>query len=308
MEKKKIVMLLDRYLDRAIHMKANHMRLKLRLVASVALLCLLGIVGNIEAKPVASGSGVVIDGKGHIVTNSHVVVFEHKDKRHHCSKLYVKGRDYKGWAKLVRLEPYADLAVIQLKDGARSASGVNAVASNKGAERKIQGWKNLARTMSSTDSEDVASTSGQRATDVHALIRTTSPKPGEVVIAYGYPFSFRLSDEPKVSTGVVSSVDGIRNDLTQFQHSAPINPGNSGGPLFDGYGRVLGIIVASLRKDPESEPNPQNVNFAIKGSIVQIFLETLDIPIAGGEPNREVSTQQVVERARAYTVKIICHQ
>ncbi len=301
-------MLLDNYLNRANHMKTNHMRLKFWLAASMALLCLLGIVGNIEAKPVSSGSGVVIDGKGHIVTNSHVVVFEHKDERHHCSKLYVKGHDYKGWAKLVRLEPYADLAVIQLEDGARTASGANTVVSDKSAERNNQGWKNLARTMSSKDSEDISPTSGQRATDVHALIRTTSPKPGEVVVAYGYPLSFRLSDEPKVSTGVVSSVDGIRNDLTQFQHSAPINPGNSGGPLFDGYGRVLGINVASLRKDPESAPSPQNVNFAIKGSIVQIFLKTLDIPIAGGKPNREVSTQQVVERARAYTVKIICHQ
>ena len=278
------------------------------LATSVAFACLLGVCGNVQAKPISSGSGMVIDGRGHIVTNSHVVMFEREDKTHHCNKLYVKGRDYAGWANLVRHDPYADLAVIQLDDNARTASAVNSRASSKGMKEKSQGWKNLARTMSTPASGDVLPASRHRSVDAHALLRTTSPKPGEEVVAYGYPLSFVLSDEPKVSTGVVSSINGIKNDLTQFQHSAPINPGNSGGPLFDGYGRVLGINVASLGTGSESEARPQNVNFAIKGSIIAIFLETLDIPFSDGGSIRKVSTQQLVKRASRYTVKIICHQ
>ena len=69
-------MLSDSCLYKAINLPQN-----LQLTISVVLLCLLGIVVKIEAKPVSSGSGVVIDSRRHIVTNSHVVVFEREDKK-----------------------------------------------------------------------------------------------------------------------------------------------------------------------------------------------------------------------------------
>ena len=126
-------------------------------------------------------------------------------------------------------------------------------------------------------------------------------------MAIGNPFGLSHT----ITVGVVSAKGrnigaGPYDDF--IQTDASINPGNSGGPLFDGYGRVLGINVASLGTDSESAARPQNVNFAIKGSIIAIFLETLDIPISDGKSIRKVSTQQLVKRASAYTVKIICHQ
>ncbi len=60
-----------------------------------------------------------------------------------------------------------------------------------------------------------------------------------------------MSDEPKVSTGVVSSLAGVYNDVTTFQHTAPTNPGNSGGPLFDETGRVIGVTNAVLAVDAQ---------------------------------------------------------
>ena len=49
-----------------------------------------------------------------------------------------------------------------------------------------------------------------------------------------------------------------------FQMSAAIQPGNSGGPVYDEFGNLLGIAVASL------EP-AQTVNFCVHGWQLSTF-------------------------------------
>ena len=61
--------------------------------------------------------------------------------------------------------------------------------------------------------------------------------------------------ELTISDGIVS---GMRN-LPQgrvIQTTAPISPGSSGGPLFDAYGRLVGIMTFQHRSG-------QNLNFAV---------------------------------------------
>jgi len=74
-------------------------------------------------------------------------------------------------------------------------------------------------------------------------------RPGEEVVAVGFPFGIG----PSVSAGVVSglkrvyrSADGARvlSDLIQFD--AAVNPGSSGGPLLNAAGEVVGIVTAML--------------------------------------------------------------
>jgi serine protease Do len=74
----------------------------------------------------------------------------------------------------------------------------------------------------------------------------TSVRPGDVVLAVGYPFGHREA----VTLGVVHSVPaaddgGVRRVLADVR----LHPGNSGGALADARGRVLGInamIVGGL--------------------------------------------------------------
>lgn len=79
------------------------------------------------------------------------------------------------------------------------------------------------------------------------LITTGDLKPGDDVVAVGFPFGFG----PSVSSGVVSglkrqfeSTEGkqVLSNLIQFD--AAVNPGNSGGPLVNMKGEVLGIVTA----------------------------------------------------------------
>jgi serine protease Do len=78
-----------------------------------------------------------------------------------------------------------------------------------------------------------------------------SLKTGQKVFAIGSPQGLELT----ISDGIVS---GMRN-LPQgrvIQTTAPISPGSSGGPLFDAYGRLVGIMTFQHRSG-------QNLNFAV---------------------------------------------
>jgi len=284
-----------------------HKFITIQMVIFSALACLLEFSGNVEAKVVAAGSGVVIDDRGHIVTNHHVIGYREEDKGYYCDKLQVKGRGYEGWADIIRKEPKLDIAVLKLSKDSKRPSGTAAELSIKKREMKEEkgGWTSLSNILSEPAGRDLSSTSGRRSESTYAHIRTSSPKPGEVVVAYGHPEPGKLSDEPKVTTGIVSSVDGLRNDVTRFQHSAQIYGGSSGGPLFDGYGRLLGIntsgLILSETQDSES------ISFAIKGRLVAMVLESLNIPFADDQPGRQLTVEQIVERARIYTIQILCH-
>jgi S1-C subfamily serine protease len=76
-------------------------------------------------------------------------------------------------------------------------------------------------------------------------------KTGQKVYAIGAPQGLALT----ISDGIVSAM----RDLPQgrvIQTTAPISPGSSGGPLFDVYGRLVGIMTFRHRAG-------QNLNFAV---------------------------------------------
>jgi len=83
-----------------------------------------------------------------------------------------------------------------------------------------------------------------------ATLRSTQGlRPGEPVVAVGFPFGIG----PSVSTGVISGLgreyqtaDGKRVLSNLIQFDAAVNPGNSGGPLITPEGEVIGIVTGLL--------------------------------------------------------------
>jgi S1-C subfamily serine protease len=70
----------------------------------------------------------------------------------------------------------------------------------------------------------------------------------------------------------------VQDDPREFQISVAVQPGNSGGPLVNLGGNVVGIVAAQLADIVTLETTgslPQNVNYAVKSSVLNVLLESL---------------------------------
>ena len=89
------------------------------------------------------------------------------------------------------------------------------------------------------------------------------------VYVAGYPLGKGLSDDLKISSGIVSSLKGFEDNSNEIQIDAPINPGNSGGPIINENGDLIAIAVSGLAKD-----QTEGINFGIKSSAAETFLRS----------------------------------
>jgi S1-C subfamily serine protease len=123
---------------------------------------------------------------------------------------------------------------------------------------------------------------------------------GQSVVVIGYPLAGDLASGIKVTTGAVSSLAGPGDDTRLVQVTAPIQPGNSGGPLLNDYGNVIGVVQATLNKMKfavETGRIPENVNFAIKSSIVRVFLDSNNVRYGTGLTVTKFDATQIAAMA-----------
>jgi len=140
-------------------------------------------------------------------------------------------------------------------------------------------------------------------------IRDRSIRSGDSVVAIGFPYHGMLTSDFTVTTGIVSSLSGLRNDTRFLQISAPVQPGNSGGPLFDTSGQIVGVVtgkVDALRIAVATGNIPENINFAIKTGVLRDFLDNSVVPYQTAEPKGELKTTDIAGNARPYTMLISC--
>lgn len=106
---------------------------------------------------------------------------------------------------------------------------------------------------------------------------------GDDVIVFGYPLLGQLASSGNLTRGSVTALSGLRDDARYFQMSAPIQLGNSGGPVLNQSGRVAGIVTYKLNAARELKTTgdiSQNVNFALKTSMLRAFLDGNNVPYA----------------------------
>ena len=143
-----------------------------------------------------------------------------------------------------------------------------------------------------------------------ARIRDRSFHSGDSVVAIGFLYHGLLTSDFTVTTGIVSSLSGMRNDTRFLQISAPVQPGNSGGPLFDTTGQVVGVVTSKLdglRVAAATGNIPENINFAIKTGALRDFLDNSVVPYQTAEPKGEIKTTDIAGNARPYTMLISCN-
>jgi len=98
---------------------------------------------------------------------------------------------------------------------------------------------------------------------------------GEDIFTIGFPIPSLQGFSPKMTKGVISSLNGFQDSDVHYQIDASIQPGNSGGPLVNNQGELVGVIVSSLDEGIVAQKKgffTQNVNYAIKKKHVLDFL------------------------------------
>ncbi len=164
-------------------------------------------LGNTEStllsREQSSGSGVILDPEGFILTNAHVVqgarrvqVLLARSLRGTAggtSLLKPRGRMVE--AQIVGMDQETDLAVLRIPD------------------RELP-------FLELGDSDEL--------------------KQGQLVLAFGSPFGLENSVTLGVVSSVARQFQP-EDPVVYIQTDAPINPGNSGGPLVDAHGKVMGI-------------------------------------------------------------------
>ena len=110
-----------------------------------------------------------------------------------------------------------------------------------------------------------------------------SPQKAQSVLVAGFPYGKFVSDDLKITSGIINSLKGIKNNTSMLQIDATINPGNSGGPIVDKLsGNLVGVATMKLSKDFTKQAfgqESENTNYGIKSSQVRDFLEANNIEI-----------------------------
>ena len=160
-----------------------------------------------------------------------------------------------------------------------------------------------------TDSvNDIGLVKGKFQNIKYLNIKTDGAELGEDIVAFGYPLSQTLSDSVKLTKGIVSSLTGLGNNISQIQIDAAIQPGNSGGPVVNMNGQVVGIASAGLSKlymAKEANYIPENVNFAVSSQTLTAFLKAHKIKITSG-PTRIYSTKELAKIGEPATIQLFC--
>jgi serine protease Do len=128
-------------------------------------------------------------------------------------------------------------------------------------------------------------------------------------IHVGYPLSRVLATEAKVSVG---NVKRSRRHCRRFSLSADqraIQPGNSVGPLLDASGHLVGIVTRdSTRYACRSWWGIFRRTYCTQAEVARTFLDSKRIGYQTARSDQQLSSADIGDIARPFTVHIECEQ
>ncbi|MFJ6079565.1 S1C family serine protease [Pseudarthrobacter sp. NPDC092419] len=195
-----------------------------------------------------TGSGIVLDDQGHILTNTHVVTLDGQTANASLEVRTSEGRVVT--AKLVGTDPLSDLAVIKVEDssGLTPATLGDSGKLNVG-DTAIAIGSPLGLTGTVTDG--IVSTLNRTI----SVASSAAPEEGDNAEDDEGGFQFA---PPGGGQGRPSSGQGSIS-INVIQTDAAINPGNSGGALVNTKGEVIGVNVAIASAGSEASSTSGNI-------------------------------------------------
>ncbi|MEO8282722.1 MAG: trypsin-like peptidase domain-containing protein, partial [Pseudarthrobacter sp.] len=203
-----------------------------------------------------TGSGIVLDDKGHILTNTHVVTLDGQTANAALEVRTSTGKVLK--ATLVGTDPLSDLAVIKVDDttGLTPATLGDSGKLNVG-DTAIAIGSPLGLTGTVTDG--IVSTLNRTI----SVASSAAPKNGDSSQGGDQGFQFA---PPGGGQGQSTAAQGSIA-INVIQTDAAINPGNSGGALVNTKGEIIGVNVAIASAGSDSSSSSSSGNIGVGFSI-----------------------------------------
>lgn len=174
----------------------------------------------------------------------------------------------------------------------------------------LDGQTSTGRVTARDKINDLAVIATELKPEILASIKSSS-RLGDEVAVFGFPLLGDLARTGNFTRGSITATAGLSNDTRQLQFQAPVQSGNSGGPLLDQQGNVIGVVASkldALKIASESGEIPQNVNFAIKSSILLSFLEANSVNTINASSNTQqlLAWPDVADKAKKFTALVVC--
>ena len=152
---------------------------------------------------------------------------------------------------------------------------------------------------SDTRNADIALLKINRETLPISIANTNNVHLGQNVFTVGFPVPKVQGFSPKMTRGVISSLNGIKDSENEYQIDVAIQPGNSGGPLVDDAGKLVGIVVARMRDAlfyNVTGALPQGINYAVKARFLQELCSNVPEIMTAENYVSHTSYESVVEK------------
>ena len=240
-----------------------------------------------DSRPFATGTGFFITDDGYLISNYHVVKGATKVRLLTDAGLID--------AKVVQVDAANDLALLKANAEGRmqnAETGQSQTASNQDFIIHPSAFNLSFRPLPVAASRTV--------------------NLGGTVATIGFPNIGMQGFAPKLAKGEIASLSGAGDDPRYFQISVPVQPGNSGGALVDERGNVIGIVSAKLDASAAlaaSGALPENVNYAVKSSVLLSFLES--VPAVSAKRKAPVTAdrkfEDVVKSAQNAAVLVLVY-
>ncbi len=205
-----------------------------------------------------SGSGVIIDDEGHILTNTHVVTLDGTTSSPSLEVQLDDGRVLP--AEVVGTDPLSDLAVLKVDAQGLTPATLGSLDDVNVGDTAIAIGAPLG--LAGTVTDGIVSTLNRTITVASSAAPSTPSEGDGEEQGGGNDFFFNFPDEDGGSGGR-SQGSSPSVFLNVIQTDAAINPGNSGGPLIDTDGEVIGINVAIASAGSGTEAGNIGVGFSI---------------------------------------------
>ncbi|MGO4805394.1 S1C family serine protease [Arthrobacter sp. 2MCAF15] len=184
-----------------------------------------------------TGSGIILDAAGHILTNTHVVTLDGQAANAAIEVRTSDGSVYPG--TVVGTDPLSDLAIVQI-----TAPGLVAAALGDSGNVKV----------------------GDTAIAIGAPLGLSGTVTDGIVSAANRTIDTASSATSALQNGATTAAKGTIS-INVIQTDAAINPGNSGGPLVNANGDVIGVNVAIASAGSTSSSASQSGNIGVGFSI-----------------------------------------